>query len=786
MRETDGQVTTALTEASPAGIDTTQPPTRLAPIPVIPTWVVVAVLVAAVVLPVGWLIGIQWAGPDDGTLLGPSISFATSSRWRSGVVVQRTHGNGGDLRVGDVVQAVDGVPLTDLVRDHAPARRVGDRVRYQLLRDGQQRSEQVTLQAFPAWSCLAANANVYVLPAVLFVVAAVVFMRRPYDRAAQLMLAVAAFLTAGTGAWPLGLRVIDLAGGRGVWPYVGSEISNMLMWAALVHFTLVFPEPAPIVRRHPWLTGLVYALPFGLYVLSLAITLPNASGPIARLEQLISVSSASARVIPLLLIVLLVLAYRRTRDTEMRQRLHWVVASLVISLLIYVVVGQLPDATLGHPLLDWGWIQLSFITCPLAIAAAILRYRLFDIELIIKRSLVYTGLTVCLVAIYLGTLVGLTQWFPSRSRFIAVAAGGLVALCFHPLRNWLRQQVSRLIYGARDDPYQVVSRLSQLDAARQPRAVLSQVTETLAQTLRLSYVAVEFHRAGSVYEAMASSGQLHGRPTMVPLTRGGDTVGRLLLDVRPGREPFGPADRRLLDDVARQVSRLADVVLLSSALQRSRERLVTTREEERRRLHRDLHDGIGPTLAAQAMQLDVARVLIHSDPAAAEQTIEHVAAATKRVIGEVRRLVDDLRPPALDQLGLVSAIREQTAPFAREAGPYDQFRVDIDAAEPMGALPAAVEVAAYRIATEAVTNAARHGHASHCRVRLRIDQDALLVEVHDDGIGLPADPVRGVGLRSMHERTAELGGSFSARSAGGGGALIIARLPLRAREEVGT
>jgi two-component system, NarL family, sensor kinase len=329
----------------------------------------------------------------------------------------------------------------------------------------------------------------------------------------------------------------------------------------------------------------------------------------------------------------------------------------------------------------------------------------------------------------------------------------------------------------------VVSRLSQLDAARQPKAVLGQVTETLAQTLRLSFVAVELHRGRSVYETMASTGQPHGQPTTVPLTHGSDIVGRLLLDVRPGREPFGPADRRLLDDVARQVSHLADVVLLNSALQRSRERLVTAREEERRRLHRDLHDGIGPTLAAQALQLDVARVLLHSDLTAAEQTIEHVAVTTKSVIGELRRVVDDLRPAALGQLDLVSAIRVQTAAFTHSAGPRAGFRVDVDAADPLGVLPAAVEVAAYRIATEAVTNAARHSQASRCRVQLLMAQGALLVQVRDNGIGLAADTSPGVGMHSMHERTAELGGSFSARPDIGGGTLISARLPLSAHEE---
>jgi two-component system NarL family sensor kinase len=523
----------------------------------------------------------------------------------------------------------------------------------------------------------------------------------------------------------------------------------------------------------------VYVLPFALYGLVLAMALPSARGGLARLEDLIVVSTASARVVPLLLVVAVLLAYRRTRDRQMRQRMRWVVVSLVAALTFYVVVGQVPDVVLGHPLLGWGVIQLGFIICPLAIAAAILRYRLFDIELIFKRSLVYAGLTLGLVTVYLAALAGLTQWFPSRSPVIALAAGSLVALCFHPLRARLRRWVSRLVYGARDDPYEVVSQLSELDDnASAPRAALTRAVETLAQTLRLSYVAIELRHGGGRYETSAGSGRSGGSPTQVPLIHAGDTVGHLLLDVMPGREPFGPADRRLLDDVARQVSRLAGVVLLNSALQRSRARLVSAREEERRRLHRDLHDGIGPTLAAQAMQLDVVRTVLHTDPAAAEQTLNGLAAGTQSVLGEIRRIVDDLRPRALDQLGLVWAIREKSTTFARPHGAGSGLQIDIDAGDASARLPAAVEVAAYRITLEALTNAARHGGARHCRVILREDHGVLLVQVHDDGTGLPAYHVPGVGLRSMRERAAELGGSFTAQADPGGGTLITAYLPL--------
>ncbi len=740
--------------------------------------------VVAVLLPLLWAFATQRIGPDDGTLLklNPTPSFVSTLHWQSGPIVQQVHGDRHGLQVGDVVYAVDGMPLTDRTATNWPDRHAGDTVQYEVLRQDRPEIVTVTLQPFPLWERLRSSWDIYVLLAVLFAVGAVVFLRRPRDRAAQLLLAVAAFSTGATASFPLGLRVIDLAGGRGVWIHVVSETSSALMWAAFLHFTLVFPEPQPWLRRHPKAVAWVYVLPFALYGFVLAVALPSARGELSRLEYLIAVSTASARVVPVLLAVALLLTYRRTRDPEMRQRMRWVVVSLVAALTFFVAVGQVPDVLMGRPLLDWGLIYLGFIICPLAIAAAILRYRLFDIELIFKRSLVYAGLTLGLAAIYLAALAGLTQWFPSRSPVIAVAAGSLVALCFHPLRTRLRRWVSRVIYGARDDPYEVVSQLSELDAAAAPRAALTRVVETLAQTLRLSYVAIELRHGGGRYETGAGPGHSRGNPTQVSLVHAGDTVGHLLLDVMPGREPFGPADRRLLDDVATQVSRLAGVVLLNSDLQQSRVRLVSAREEERRRLHRDLHDGIGPTLAAQAMQLDVVRAVLRTDPAAAEETLDRLAAGTKNVLGEIRRIVDDLRPRALDQLGLASAIREKGAPFARPHEARNGLQVDVDA-NVLLRLPAAVEVAAYRIALEAITNAARHGSARHCRVVLREDHDVLFVQVRDDGTGLPAHYTPGVGLRSMRERAAELGGSFTAQSDPAGGTLITAHLPLPDRDE---
>jgi signal transduction histidine kinase len=277
-----------------------------------------------------------------------------------------------------------------------------------------------------------------------------------------------------------------------------------------------------------------------------------------------------------------------------------------------------------------------------------------------------------------------------------------------------------------------------------------------------------------------------GTPTAgvlrLPLAHHGEPLGQLVLGLRAPGEPLGAADRRLLDDLAIQAgaaahsARLtADLVRMAADLQISRERLVTAREEERRRLRRDLHDGVGPTLASLAQRIDTARRMIPRDPDAAMESLAELRGQVKTTIADIRRLVYALRPPVLDELGLLSAIREYAAQHNQAGGAH----ITVEAPADMPPLPAAVEVAAYRIALEAITNMARHASARSCTVRLTIEErGALCLEVADDGTGLPADTRAGVGITAMRERAAELGGEFRIEAPAAGGTRVWARLPL--------
>jgi signal transduction histidine kinase len=327
----------------------------------------------------------------------------------------------------------------------------------------------------------------------------------------------------------------------------------------------------------------------------------------------------------------------------------------------------------------------------------------------------------------------------------------------------------------------VLSRLgSRLEGTLAHDAVLPAVARTVQEALKLPYVAIELRREEG-FETAAAAGDPVDRPLEVPLVYGGEKVGRLILGPRTGDETFGPADRRLLEDLAHQIGvaahtvRLTDEALrLSTDLQRSRERLVTAREEERRRLRRDLHDGLGPQLAGLTMTAEAARDLVSDDPERAEELLNDLVERTQSAVSDVRHLVYALRPPALDALGLLGALRAH-ADHHNDGG----VRVSVEAPKQLPPLPAAVEVAAYRIALEAINNAERHAAARTCIVRVALDEAAaaLRLEIVDDGRGIGEERGAGVGLSSMRERAAELGGWCTVEPLVSGGTRVRAHLP---------
>jgi signal transduction histidine kinase len=422
---------------------------------------------------------------------------------------------------------------------------------------------------------------------------------------------------------------------------------------------------------------------------------------------------------------------------------------------------------------------------PISMTIAVLRYRLWDINPIINHALVYTSLTGLVASIYILIVGSLSLVLQVHgSLLVSLLATGVVAMLFQPLRDRLQRWVNRWMYGERDNPYMVLTSLGQrLETAVVPAAVLPTLVETVAHTLKLPYVAIALKRGtrfkiaseyglAPAWMREATRSENAGNSLVLPLVYQAEIIGRLILAPRSPSDPFTPAEQVLLEDMARQVGISAHAVQLTADLQQSRERLVTTREEERRRLRRDLHDGLGPALAAMSFKLDATTNLIGHDPDHGRALVADLKAQVQTLLDDIRRIAYDLRPPALDELGLVGALREHIASSQAQG-----LHIALDAPETLPPLPAAVEVAAYRIALEAINNVNRHAHARHCSVRLALCDD-LCLEISDDGRGIPAHVRAGVGMASMRERAEELGGKCVLEKQPGQGTRVLVRLPL--------
>jgi signal transduction histidine kinase len=630
-----------------------------------------------------------------------------------------------------------------------------------------------------AWSELADHAGVAgtvlgaAVPVAFAVVGALVAAARPGNRVGWLLLA-------GAVCWAVGSLGTDLAyhaivgspgsmGGGSFYAVAGTCVRSIGWYLLVLGVPMYFPDGQIPTPRFRWLPRALVVVLVASVVDSLLdpkANLTNLGGwrnpasPDAWWGPLLSAAGFFAS-IPLSLVAeagvvaALIGRWRRGGAFERQQLTLFAVAAAVPIL-------AAPISFADH---NAGWVfTVSALPLPVAIGFAVLARGLYDLRTAVNRTLVWVILSALVAGVYVLVIVLSGGIFATgTARWLPWVAAVVIALGFAPLRDVLQRGVNRLTFGRWDEPYDVLATLGKhLEASADVDRLLAEVIAEL-RDLGLSDIAIT-----DEHDSVIAGSPSFGESSTV-ITAYGRPVGRL--HYRTPAVPLRERDRRLLDDLTGHLGGYLHARRLTDDLQRALDTLVRAREEERRRLRRDLHDGLGPALAGHLLRVEVISRKVGADSVVRDD-IDALQRDLRATVLEIRRLVEGLRPPALDELGLGGAI-EQAAMRLSAGSP---LRVDVDVAE-LPDLPAATEVAAYRIVTEAVTNVVRHAGATRCEVHVSVNGPWLSMSVHDNGCGFfDGAAATGNGLQTMRERVDEVRGRL--RVSGKDGTIVEAELPL--------
>jgi signal transduction histidine kinase len=495
-------------------------------------------------------------------------------------------------------------------------------------------------------------------------------------------------------------------------------------------------------------------------------------------------------------IIALVVRYRRGTADE-RHQIKWMLAASAFY--AFGFAGSLVPGMLGHniPILqDVG--VLGLVLVPVAAAIAVLKYRLYDIDVVISRTLVYGALAAFITAVYVGIVVGVGTLVGSGGQpnlVLSIVATAIVAVAFQPVREQLQRVANRLVYGKRATPYEVLSQFSERVAETYgAEEALPKMARVLAEGTGAERALV-WLRAGTLLRPAAAwpeSGGAAQEPVRVlgdnmpdlpgdeavPVQHQGELLGGLTVTKRSG-ESLTPIERKLLDDLAHQaglvlknVGLTAELLARLEDLRASRQRLVAAQDEERRRLERNLHDGAQQNLVAIKVKLGLAEMLAAKDPARAKELLAQLKGDTDEALETLRSLARGIYPPLLAEKGLAAALESQ----ARKA----TLPVDVEA-DGVGRFPQDTEAAVYFCVLEALQNVQKYADASRAVVRLSTVREELHFEVNDDGKGFePATQKMGSGSQNMRDRIDALGGSMEVKSATGAGTSVVGYLPIGA------
>ncbi len=628
--------------------------------------------------------------------------------------------------------------------------------------------------------------------AIFPVIGLIIVLRSPRTTLGWLMLAMglmaAVFSPLGSfGAYALDRHPGSAAGGVAL---ALNGPSWILFIALSGYLLLLFPDGHLPSARWRWFA---WACGTGLCVLGVFIAVapgtfdesgfPAVSNPIGieALDPYVGIIFVLAALAPILVLggaVAIVLRLRRATDDVERHQLRWLAYAAAVIAVLYGLSFAFNNA-------GWaGWLQalgvMSFALIPISIGIAVLRYRLYDIDIVIRKTVVLAVLAGSIALIYAGIVTAIGVFVGDRSSGLAPAiAAACVALAFQPIARWARRLADRIVYGNRATPYEVLAELGEhLGDAYASDDVLVRMARVLAEGTGADRAQVLL-RVGDELRVVASwpaDARAHATDDFTTdVMHQGEPLGALSVSMPPS-DPMNPTKERLVRDLAGQAGLVLRNVRLTEELrgrlvdlQATQRRLVTAQDEERRKLERNIHDGAQQQLVALTVKLRLARTMLERDPAKADTLLDQMQGESQQALEDLRDLARGIYPPVLADKGLAAALEAQ--------GRKSPVPVEVDA-DGVGRYPREIEAAAYFSCLEAMQNVAKYARASAVRIELRQEADTLVFRVTDDGVGFdPADTGYGTGLQGIADRLAVLDGSMTVDSAPGSGTTVTGSLP---------
>lgn len=645
------------------------------------------------------------------------------------------------------------------------------------------------------------------------VVGVLIARRQPRNAIGWVMLAIgyAAFFPTGPYAdYGLVVQPGSLPGAAIAAALTGANWAPVLGLVG-TFLILLFPDghvPSPRWRWVAWFSGLSLAYVYVMLTLMPGsfkdFGYPGVDNPLGvpLLGDLVDVLLPTVVVLAISFLLCaggLVQRFRRSSGVE-RLQLKWLATAAAVVAAFYFA-GMMANVVTGFPERTPWWLQalqilsvLMFVLIPIAIGVAILKHGLYEIDVVINKAVVFAILASFITAVYVAIVVGMGRLIGSGDRpnlALSIAATAVVAVAFEPVRNRVQRFANRLVYGVRATPYEVLADFAdRVGGAYDAAELLPRMARTVAEGLGAARVEVWLADGGSLTREAAWPAPSDGAPD-VASTAGidadrvaevrhhGGLLGALAV-VKPVGETLTPPEEKLLDDVAGQAGLVLRNVRLIEDLRSSRERLVTTQEDERRRLERNLHDGAQQSLVAVTLMLSTARARLSPElEPSLGPALDQAAEQLRLAIEELRELARGIHPAILTERGLVPAVRSLA----------ERCPVPVDLDVRLEDRPAPqVELALYFVVAEALTNVAKYAHATQVTVTLSESRQPgsetggeLVLEVRDDGIG-GADPSRGSGLAGLQDRAGVVDGTITVHSPPGRGTTVRCTVPARERQ----